>query len=106
MAFTFEHVWQLVLTVAAVVLGWLHVLRREEVAEMKAAIARAENRAQAAERALSEHKLFAAENFAKKPDVDRAIEKLEERISKQLADQGEAQLERLEEIRDRLPRRT
>lgn len=114
--FTFEHAWQLLLTAAGAVLGWLHVARRDEIAEMKRQIAAAQDSADEAKEsavalafkageALSKHQLYAAETFPRKDEVERAVEKVEKRLSEQLNAHAESTLERLAEIRDRLPRR-
>lgn len=94
----FDYLFTAVLAFGGMVLGWLHVQRNSEAAEMKATI-------KAHQKALADHKLYAAETFARKGDVERALDKAEERLSEKIDGQGEAMLARLEEIRDRLPRR-
>lgn len=91
-----EHIWGAVVTLFTLLLGWLHVERREEIKEMK-------DDAEQTQRDLDKHKLYAAETFSRKTDVDRAIEAAEKRIKDQLAAAQQAQIDLLTEIRNRLP---
>lgn len=101
----FEYLWQIAMAVGGGLLGFLHMLQREEVKSMKDAITAAQDDADASQRALEAHKLYAAETYARKADVDKAVEGAERRIKEQLREHQAAQLTVLQEIRDRLPRR-
>lgn len=103
--FTFDHFWQGLLSLGLALLGWHQLARRDGEAGMKKSIDEAAADAEDARRALEQHKLFAAETYARKADVDRTIEAAEKRLREQIRDQGQRQLEVLEEIRDRLPAR-
>lgn len=89
--FTFDHAWGAILTLFTIVLGWLHLSHRREIDDLKTASEKAQKSADDVAGSLAKHQLFAAENYTRKPDVDRAFEKLEERLG-----------ERLDEIRDEI----
>ena len=99
------HIWGAIVSFILAVLGWREVDRRDKDGMMKKAIEDAAKDADEARRALEAHKLYAAETFARKGDVDRLISQMEARLKQQLAEQGAKQLDVLEEIRDRLPAR-
>lgn len=99
----FEYLWQFALAAGGVLLGWLHVGRNKELDEMRVQIEGANKQAAEAKAELAAHKLYAAENFAKKSDVERIVDKAEQRLTEKLTQQHEAWLERLDDIRDRLP---
>lgn len=99
--FTFDHFWAGLLSLASFVLGLLHLGHRREMQAMKDDLAEAKRLATDAATGLGKHQLYAAETYALKRDVERAVEQSEARLSKQL----EGLVERVEEIRDRLPRR-
>lgn len=80
----FETLWKLMLTGGGIVLTWLHMAGRREIDEMKTATKAAQAEADAAARDLAKHQLFAAENYARRPDVDRGFEKLEQRLGERL----------------------
>ncbi len=80
--FTFDHFWAGFLTVSSIVLGWLHIGHRREMDELKKLAAETST-------SLSKHQLYAAETYARKPDVEHTMEQSERRI-----------MERLDEIRD------
>jgi hypothetical protein len=115
--FTFDHFWQGLLTFATAVFGLLEYNRRKELDAMRLAIAEAQGTAEDAKKSvvelalkagqtLAEHKLYAAETFARKDEVERAVDKSEKRLADRMTENQEAQMARLEEIRDRLPRRS
>lgn len=101
MHFTFDHVWQGLLTLVAIVLGWLHLSRRDESTALKRAAEEAAADAEEARRDLEKHKLFAAETYVRKSELDA----METRLRGEIKEQGQRQLGVLEEIRDRLPAR-
>lgn len=102
----FNYLWQGVVTIGTLVLGWLHLSHRNEVKDMKAATTAAHKRADeaakdaaAVQRSLDAHRLWAAENFARKTDVEAAMTKAEERQQLQF----DRVFDLLDDIRDRLP---
>ena len=95
---TFDHVWQAVLTIGALVLGWIHNNQRKELDDMKSQIV--ENH-----KTIEGHKLYAAETYATSKEVESSIEKSEARLREQIKQNHEHMLTRLDDIRDRLPRR-
>lgn len=71
------------------VLGWLHVARREKEDAMNRAISSAQSAADEAEgaaenvrRDLEAHRLYAAERFAPKVEVKAEIDAMETRLNK------------------------
>lgn len=95
---TFEHIWGVVVTLLVSFMGWRHTERRKEIDGMKAEIA-------ANRRALDEHKLHAAETFATADDVARSLNEAEGRLREQIKQNHEHMMQRLDDIKDRLPRR-
>lgn len=98
----FNYLWQGVVTIGTLVLGWLHLSHRNEVKDMKAATAAAHKRADeaakeaaAVQKSLDSHRLWAAENFARKADVEAAEARQQT--------QFERVFDLLDDIRDRLP---
>lgn len=87
--------WQAVLTLGGLVLGWLHMAHRSEVSDMKQTAANAQKRAEDTDKALAAHKLHAAETFARKDEVKSALDKIDARFDRVLDD--------LDEIKTRLP---
>lgn len=113
MGFTFDHFWQGLLTVGALILGWLEYSRRQEMKRIADVAEAADKKAATARDDLAQHKLYAAENFARRAEVNEGLAAIERRLKERLDEMREAQAaenlrvtERLEEIRDRLPRRT
>lgn len=110
-----QSLWQSIVAilsaVLSMVLGWLHIQHRSEVADMKKAIDAAEAKAAEALTAaseakqsavqlaftagkeLSEHKLFAAENFAREADIEKRFDKFEKWIGERF-DKLEARLDK------------
>lgn len=80
----FETLWKLLLTGGSIVLTWLHMSHRREIDDMKTATQKAQDDADEAARDLAAHQLYAAENYARKPDVERGFEQLERRLGKRL----------------------
>lgn len=101
----FDHIWQGALTLFGILFGWLHHQRNQEIDEMKQATKRAQETAQDALKSLAAHQLYAAETFATTSEVSGAIDKAEERLGSQIKQNHEHMLQRLDDIRDRLPRR-
>lgn len=93
------------LTLFGIFFGWLHHQRNQEIDEMKAATKRAQETAQDALKSLAAHQLYAAETFATSAEVASAVDKAEERLGKTINQNHEHMLQRLDDIRDRLPRR-
>lgn len=99
-----DYMLQIALAVGGIVLSWLHVLQRDEVRGMKTAIAKAESTALDAKKAadeakqsavviafeagkaLGDHKLYAAETFARKDEMKELIAALEERLGERFDD--------------------
>lgn len=96
-----QSLWQSIVAVLSaclsIVLGWLHIQHRAEVADMKADTAAAQKAADEAKQsavqvafeagqALAEHKLYAAENFSRKDELKEQFKQLEERISARIDD--------------------
>ncbi|HRO04594.1 MAG TPA: hypothetical protein PLS69_13410, partial [Terricaulis sp.] len=87
--------WPLIIAMVSaafsLVLGWLHLARRDKEAAMNRAIDAAQITANEAEadaenvrRDLESHRLYAAENFPRKADVKADIEAMETRLNKRL----------------------
>ncbi len=87
--FTFDHFWAGFLTIASLVLGWLHLGHRQEMSAMKTEIGDARKAASDANANLAKHQLYAAETYERADDAERSREQSESRIMK-----------RLDEIRD------
>jgi hypothetical protein len=94
--FTFDHAWGAILTLFTIVLGWLHLSHRREIDDLKTASEKAQKSADDVAGSLAKHQLYAAETYARKPDVEKAMEKSEERIMKRLDELSE-------EIKERWP---
>lgn len=73
----------------SLVLGWLHLNRRAEVADMKGDIQKVDAEAENVRRDLEKHKLFAAESFALKRDVKDELAAMEARLGLKLDEQKE-----------------
>lgn len=95
---TIDHIWQGILTLGALFLGWRHNEHRKEIDGMKAEIDA--NRA-----SIEKHKLYAAETYATETAVVAELDRVEKRLAEQIKQNHEHVLERLDDIRDRLPRR-
>lgn len=74
---TFDHAWTAIINAGLVVLGWLHLSHRREIDEVKKEAEKAQEAAEAAARALATHQLYAADNYARKPDVEKVAEHIE-----------------------------
>lgn len=90
-----ELLWSAVLNVGLLILGWFHLLQREEVRTMKDEIANAQKRADDVGKALNAHQLHAAEKFATKQDVRELGDKIDRRFDR-LDD-------KMDELTERLP---
>ena len=92
----FSMIWSAILTFGSLVLTWLHLANRREVDDMKKDVEAAGKSAAEAASSLAKHQLYAAETYARRPDVEKAMERSEERIMKRLDELSE-------EIKTRLP---
>lgn len=92
----FQEVWDALSGIVIFVLGVIVAAFRREIDDVKGDAKGAKDAADKTGRDLSAHQLYAAETYARKVDVERTVEKSEERIMKRLE-------ELAEEIRDRMP---
>ncbi|HRE44942.1 MAG TPA: hypothetical protein PKY87_13370 [Terricaulis sp.] len=104
MDFSFQQAWVSLLTVFLAVLGWLRIVEREEIKALKDEIAATRRRADEAEDALAEHKLYAAEHFARAADVKATVAETEARILREIDTRSAREIALLEEIRAKLSR--
>jgi hypothetical protein len=74
----------LLLSIASFVLGLLHWSHRREMDAMKKDVEDAKRDAATGATNLAKHQLYAAETYPRKADVERAMERSEERIMKRL----------------------
>lgn len=105
-------IWGLVVTIGLAFLGISTRSRDREIDTLSNSVSKAMQKAEAAEvratasgaeakAALADHKLYAAENFATKKQVEDLDRKVDQRF-----DKIDGKLdETLDEIRDRIPRR-
>lgn len=106
----FDYLWQGVLTIGSLVLGWLHLARRQEMTDVKGAISKTQTIVAKTADDLVAHKLYAAETFARRAEVKEAIQQSEERVKEALAGaeerlskSHEKLAEKLDTLVDRLP---
>lgn len=93
---SFQEAWDTISGIVLFVLGVIVAAFRREIDGVKGDTKGARDAADKTGRDLAAHQLYAAETYARKVDVERTIEKSEERIMKRLE-------ELAEEIRERMP---
>jgi uncharacterized coiled-coil DUF342 family protein len=112
----FDLLGQALLGVWSLVLSWLHIAKRDEIADMKKAIEKALKRADDAHvavadvsKALDSHRLFAAETFARRGELKEAINDVKltlQDVAARLTESHEKLVEKLDDLRERLPPKT
>lgn len=78
--FTFEHFWAAVMTLVSALLGLLHLGHRREMDGMRKSAETASKAAAETAKGLADHKLYAAETYARRDSMEKVIERIEDRI--------------------------